>query len=109
MKPIELRVNIYKSNIIFGAFSKMNSLKDTNDSFYNLLSNNVDLIIIDEAHFSLAETYEKLISDIFNKNKNIFKIGLTATPIREDDDEFYGLKNYFSRNLLRYRVSTIHN
>ena len=96
---------IEKSNIIFGAFSKMNSLKDTNDSFYNLLSNNVDLIIIDEARFSLAETYEKLISDICNKNKNIFKIGLTATPIREDDDEFYGLKNYFSRNIVDFKDS----
>ncbi|MBR51411.1 MAG: hypothetical protein CMD58_02730 [Gammaproteobacteria bacterium] len=94
---------VNKTNIIFGAFQKMNSLKDREDSFYQLLSENIDLIIIDEAHFSLAETYENLISDIFNKNKNILKIGLTATPMRQDDNEFYGLKNYFNKNIVDFK------
>lgn len=85
-------------NITFGAFAKINSLKDENDAFYSSLKRNLNLLIIDEAHSSLAETYESLISDIQTSSRNLITIGLTATPMRNDDNDLFNLKTYFSRN-----------
>ena len=60
-------------------------------------------MIIDEAHFSLAETYEEVISDIERNSPDIKKIGLTATPMRSEDTEFFNLKDYFNANLIDFK------
>jgi DNA repair protein RadD len=91
------------TNIIFGAFDKMSNLRDNEDIFFNELKSSTDLMIIDEAHFSLAETYEKVISDIEQNSDNIIKIGLTATPMRSNDTEFYNLKSYFNSNIIDFK------
>jgi DNA repair protein RadD len=57
---------------------------------------NVDLLVIDEAHYSEATTYS-LVIDNYKKLKADYKmIGLTATPYRADDDEFKSLKDKFN-------------
>ena len=91
------------TNIIFGAFDKMKGLQNNNDDFFNSLKKSTDLMIIDEAHFSLAETYEEVISDIERNSDDIIKIGLTATPMRTSDDEFYNLKSYFNSNIIDFK------
>lgn len=91
------------TNIIFGAFDKMKGLQNNNDDFFNSLKESTDLMIIDEAHFSLAETYEEVISDIERNSPDIKKIGLTATPMRSGDTEFYNLKDYFDANLIDFK------
>ena len=91
------------TNIIFGAFDKMKGLQNNNDDFFNSIKKSTDLMIIDEAHFSLAETYEEVISDIERNSPDIKKIGLTATPMRSGDTEFYNLKDYFNANLIDFK------
>ena len=91
------------TNIIFGAFDKMKGLQNNNDDFFNSIKQSTDLMIIDEAHFSLAETYEEVISDIERNSPDIKKIGLTATPMRTNDTEFYNLKDYFNANLIDFK------
>lgn len=91
------------TNIIFGAFDKMKVLQKNNHDFFNSLKKSTDLMIIDEAHFSLAETYEEVISEIERNSTDIKKIGLTATPMRSDDTEFYNLKDYFNANLIDFK------
>lgn len=90
-------------NIVFGGFDKLNSIRSGNDPFYNNLRLSLDLLIIDEAHFSLADTYESLISDISRMSLKLKKIGLTATPLRAEDNEFYGLRQYFDNRIIDFK------
>lgn len=91
------------TNVIFGAFDKMKNLQNNSHDFFSSLKKSTDLMIIDEAHFSLAETYEEVISDIQRNSPNIKKIGLTATPMRSEDTEFYNLKDYFGTNVIDFK------
>jgi superfamily II DNA or RNA helicase len=71
---------------------------------YNSIKHNTDLIIIDEAHFSLAKTYSSILSDIQNHSvANLVTLGLTATPLRPDDNEFYGIKHFFQNNITPFK------
>jgi DNA repair protein RadD len=92
-----------QTNVIFGAFDKVNNLREENSLFYNGLRKKTNLLIIDEAHFSLAQTYENTISDIEKNSDDIIKIGLTATPLRTEDNEFYNLKSYFNSNIIDFK------
>ena len=91
------------TNVVFGAFDKMKVLQNNNEEFFNVIKQKTDLMIIDEAHFSLADTYEEVISDIERNSPEIKKIGLTATPMRSEDTEFYNLKDYFSANCIDFK------
>ena len=91
------------TNIIFGAFDKFKGLQNNKNDFFNHIKKSTDLMIIDEAHFSLAETYEEVITDIERNSNGIIKIGLTATPMRTNDTEFYNLKSYFNSNMIDFK------
>ena len=91
-------------NIIFGTFDKINVEKDNQSELYNKIRSKTDILIIDEAHFSLARTYEDLISNIKNNSKGIKIIGLTATPLRADDNEFANLRQFFNNQLIQIKV-----
>lgn len=95
--------SINQINIVFAGFDKLISLKKNKHQFYNDFSSKTDLLIIDEAHFSLAETYESLISDIKRYSENLIIVGLTATPMREDDDEFMNLKHFFLNGQIEFK------
>jgi superfamily II DNA or RNA helicase len=64
----------------------------------NFISN-LDYLFIDEAHFSGAEEYKKVISTYKDKNKDPKIVGLTATPYRMDDEKYNSLKNQFNHYL----------
>lgn len=91
------------TNVIFSGFKKLDSLKKQKTSFYQSIKNQTNLLIIDEAHFALAETYGELIRDIELNSKDICKVGLTATPMRPDDDEFYSLKKSFNDLIIDFK------
>lgn len=44
-------------------------------------------LIVDEAHYSTAKTYRKVIDYVKTKVSNVKLIGLTATPFRATDGE----------------------
>lgn len=54
----------------------------------------IDLIVIDEAHFTMADTYAPLVRNIMNSNNSRI-LGLTATPMRANDEMFLNLLNYY--------------
>ena len=98
------KINFNKgSNIIFGAFDKIKGLQNQNDYFFNNLKKSTNLIIIDEAHFALAQTYEEVISDIYKNSNEIIKLGLTATPMRTNDTEFFNLKDFFDTRVIDFK------
>lgn len=57
---------------------------------------NLDYLLIDEAHFSGADEYKKVISTYLKNNNDPKIIGLTATPFRADDENFRTLKSQFN-------------
>ena len=98
------KINFNKgSNIIFGAFDKIKGLQNQNDYFFNNLKKSTNLIIIDEAHFALAQTYEEVISDIYKNSNEIIKLGLTATPMRTNDTDFFNLKDFFDTRVIDFK------
>jgi superfamily II DNA or RNA helicase len=61
-----------------------------------------DLIVIDETHHAVAETYTKIINSNKAKKNNMFLLGVTATPNRGDElplielfDNFYQITSKF--------------
>lgn len=70
-------------------------------SSYDKISENIsienskiDLIIIDEAHYTMASTYAPKVINLLNSN-NCRLLGLTATPMRSEDELFLNLLNYY--------------
>lgn len=65
-------------------------------------SKNGLVLVIDEAHHSLAPTYLKILNKvdnyINNNNKNLMLLGLTATPFRFNIDETKNLCNLYNDN-----------
>ena len=57
---------------------------------------NLDYLFIDEAHFTGAEQYQEIFNTYVRLNDNPKIVGLTATPLRADDDEFSTLKRMFN-------------
>lgn len=75
-----------------------------NDVFetFNYIKGRTDLVVVDEAHMSLAPTYKSAI-DLFS-NIDSKLIGLTATPGRHGVDggveETVALANYYENNII---------
>ncbi len=77
---------------------------NNNDVFetYNHISGKTDLIVVDEAHMSLAPTYKSAI-DLFSNDRTKL-VGLTATPGRhsvgEDTQQTLDLAEYYDGNII---------
>ena len=71
----------------------------------NLDIKNLELVIVDEAHISIAPTYKRSILKIIDNGAKL--IGLTATPGREligtnsDSDENSALSDFFHNKIFR--------
>jgi DNA repair protein RadD len=86
--------SIIESKITFASFDLLVSRLNTVEA-ENFLSN-IDLLVIDEAHYSEAETYSLVIDKYKTLNTDYKIIGLTATPFRSEDNEFKSLKDKFN-------------
>ena len=53
----------------------------------------IDLLVIDEAHHSVAPTYERILNQAKANNPSLHVLGMTATPTRADK---HGLAQVFS-------------
>jgi len=65
------------------------------------MSNNLSLVVIDEAHKISAPTYKEALNDLVGQNTSV--IGVTATPGRTlfDDKKNTGLASIFDNKLLQ--------
>lgn len=70
-----------------------------------LKKENFELLIIDEAHHSTADSYKKIIKALgFAGNKNKLLVGVTATPERSDKK---GLGDIFKKIVFTRSISTM--
>jgi DNA repair protein RadD len=75
--------------VIFVGFQKFNSMINSSNSLQvgikNKILKNIKLVIVDEAHKSLASTYESAINLLSQSSAGVQLLGLTATPGRSSD------------------------
>lgn len=62
------------------------------------------MIVVDEAHHTLAPSYHKTIRALFKYRKNTKLLGLTATPVRANDNDSAALLKLFDNNIV-YNIS----
>lgn len=98
---------------VSGQHQKMSSLDITNDvcvlsinsvcrgleHFTHCLKDKI-VLVIDEAHHAVADSYRETIDYIFKVNPNTKLLGLTATPVRILEKEERALTNIFGNNVV---------
>lgn len=86
--------------------SKMHSLVKKADPRLPKLADNSCLIVIDEAHQAIAETYQ-LVLEILAKNLDSRILGLTATPGRtwNDLEKDAQLADFFNRTKVTLKIA----
>jgi len=89
--------------VIFCSFDKINSILSNSEhsdriELENLIAR-TKVLIIDEAHASIARTYRNCIN-AFASNPCVHVVGLTATPGRSSQEETAELSQVFSSNLI---------
>tara|TARA_B100002052_G_C15865723_1_gene592236 strand:- start:525 stop:2114 length:1590 start_codon:yes stop_codon:yes gene_type:complete len=98
----EKNITINKTSfIVIGLDTAYGFLKTQKEDLNDLritLKKSCDILICDEAHQSVAETYKKVL-DVFQTQKTKL-IGLTATPGRTDSEEQDELIEFYESNLI---------
>lgn len=92
--------NDLNDGVVFGSLQKLYALKTNNLQLFLTLASKTSLLIVDEAHISVAPTYQEVIQFLWKKEPGRKLIGLTATPGRtwadiEEDarlSDMYGKK-----------------
>lgn len=85
-----------KSEIIVASIGSVSRSKE---HLKRILKNKV-MIVIDEAHHSLAPTYKNTINLIKKCRKNTKLLGLTATPVRANEKDSQKLLEIFDNNII---------
>lgn len=100
--------NDAEGGVVFASFSQIYSILKKNthlayEALWRLIKNS-ELLIVDEAHTSVAETYETCIR-CFLRTDYTSVVGLSATPGRSDWDSTKQLIELYSNNLVRPKDS----
>lgn len=97
---------------IFVGFQKFNAMLNSSNELQEKIKNkilqNVKLVIVDEAHKSLASTYEKAINLLSKSSAGVQLIGLTATPGRSSD-QADGQNNFLAEFFNSTKIRMIDN
>ena len=64
----------------------------------------IDLIVVDEAHHTVADTYQRIITAAKKANEGVQIVGFTATPNRGDKK---GLRDVFTNCSHQIEISTL--
>lgn len=93
---------------------KLMSIKALNKNLYDLLKENVRLIIFDEAHKIIASQTKSIISDMMRKPAGFHNralVGLTATPGRTTSfgRENLNLAEFFDNNIISIDIKKINH
>jgi DNA repair protein RadD len=105
-----LSVTDLKGSFIVGTLQKFASLHASNSYLLTSLKYKLEIIIVDEAHKSVALTYSSMLNFLTN-NSEVKLIGTTATPGRsfDNDSSNYGLSSFYNFRLLTptFRINPI--
>lgn len=79
-------VSALRDGLIVAGLAKLYSASKRLSNFLPSLADEVSLVVVDEAHQSVAETYAYVIDLLASKSPNTSLLGLTATPGRTYND-----------------------
>ena len=71
---------LFSNSMIFSGLQKLSRL-DVNSDLFLEIEKNISLIVVDEAHKTIADTYERFITHLITKSSATL-VGVTATPGR---------------------------
>jgi DNA repair protein RadD len=94
-------VDNLSGGFVIGTLQKFVSLNKSQSYILDLIKENTEILIIDEAHKSVAKSYASMI-DFLVENQNTSLIGITATPGRTSANvvENKILASFFNKVLL---------
>ena len=109
--PFDLDFDQISDGLLVAGLSKMYNVARTSVRRITSLADKVTMVIIDEAHLAVAETYALTLDVIATKRTDTKLLGLTATPGRtwadiEADEE---LARFFARRKVTLRVAGYEN
>lgn len=107
--PYRVSLDDISSGVLVTGLSLMYKTAFGGESFFEL-GKRTGLVVIDEAHMAIAETYQHVL-DLLAPNKNTALLGLTATPGRTwlDPGEDVKLANFFDRRKVSLEVEGYDN
>ena len=83
--------------------ASVSSLYKNKPHLQRILKNKV-MVVVDEAHHTVADSYDDIVHFVKKNRKNVKLLGLTATPVRMNDRDTVYLRNQFDNTIL-YSVS----
>ncbi|MHC8520853.1 DEAD/DEAH box helicase [Rossellomorea sp. H39__3] len=99
--------------IIIAGFQKLTAMINTKESQKKLsmISNRICLVVVDEAHQSIAERYQSVIEILVNSNSSTRLLGLSATPGRtwNDVNEDKRLSDFYNNNKVNLKIKGYNN
>jgi DNA repair protein RadD len=95
----QLNLDECRDGLVVAGLSKAYSTAKTDISFLSKLSDRAGLVVIDEAHQAVAETYKFVLETLVERRRGVRLLGLSATPGRtwNDPDEDLKLSEFFNR------------
>ncbi len=92
--------------ILVAGFAKLYRKAVDDPAWLAALGDHVTLMIVDEAHQSIAPTYQHVISAVLARNGRCALLGLTATPGRtwSDVETDRQLAEFFGRNIVSLNI-----
>lgn len=95
-----------EDGILFAGLQKLSSLNSNDGLALLRIGSRTGLVVVDEAHISVAPTYRAVIDALANTGKSSALLGLTATPGRtwDDIDTDRELSDFFRGNKVGMEV-----
>lgn len=106
-----LSVDTLADGLVVAGLGKLFSAARRDYTFLARLADRASLVVIDEAHQAIAETYKFLLEVLVERDVTTGLLGLTATPGRtwNDIDEDERLSTFFARNKIGLRIEGYSN
>lgn len=103
----DLNIEAINDGLIVAGLAKLYSRAKSDTAFISTLADRVTLVVFDEAHQALAETYQFLLDYLAPRHSPVGVLGLTATPGRtwNDPDIDAQLSDLFVRQKVNISVS----
>ncbi|AIU06484.1 restriction endonuclease [Mycolicibacterium smegmatis] len=102
----DLDINDVRDGFMVAGLAKTFELMKRDPDFLARMADRVSLVIIDEAHQAIAQTYRLVLEVLCDRNEETKLLGLTATPGRtwNDPDADRELANFFNRQKVTLSV-----
>lgn len=102
----QVDISEVRDGFLVAGLGKMYSSVRSEYGFFSKLADRTSLVVIDEAHQAIAETYRAVLELLVDRHPKTRLVGLTATPGRtwNDIDEDERLSEFFGRNKVGLRL-----